>query len=66
MDLVPATEARIDEELIEDAVKQSDANKLLAIARGLQRDITLVKHKMHEEEEKLSGYAVRPSFCAKG
>jgi len=46
-------------------LKQSDTHKLLAIERGLQREIALVKHKIHDEEEKLSGYAVSASFCAK-
>lgn len=66
VEFVPATEAPISTESIEDTVKLSDANKLLAIERGLQRDMTLTKHKIHEEEEKLSGYAVtspHPPFC---
>jgi hypothetical protein len=58
VEFVPATEAPISTESIEDTVKLSDANKLLAIERGLQRDMTLAKHKIHEEEDKLSGYAV--------
>ena len=66
IDFVPATETRIDAELIEDILKQSDTNKLLTIERGLQREIALVKHKIHDEEERLSGYAVRTSFCAQG
>jgi hypothetical protein len=60
VEFVPATEAPISTESIEDTVKLSDANKLLAIERGLQRDMALSKHKIHEEEEKLSGYAVSP------
>ena len=58
IEFVPATEAPISTESIEDTLRLSDTNKLLAIERGLQRDMTIAKHKIHEEEEKLSGYAV--------
>lgn len=58
VDFVPATEMRIDAELIEDTLKQSDTNKLLAIERGIQRNTTVIKHKIREEEENLSRYAV--------
>jgi hypothetical protein len=58
IEFVPATEARIDAELIDEVLARSDTNKLLAIEKALQRDIAIFKHKIHDEEEKLSGYAV--------
>jgi hypothetical protein len=64
IEFVPATGAPITTESIEDTLKASDANKLLAIERGLQRDMTITKHKIREEEEKLSGYAVQPPILS--
>ena|SRR5436305_1158773 len=56
---IPATPSQIDSTLFNKVMKTDDTRDLLALKKGLDRDIILIKEKIIAEEERLSEYSVR-------
>ena len=60
-ELVPAMDSKVDASLVEKTVKRGDMQEVLSLKKALDRDITIVKMRIIDEEEKISEYTVRPT-----
>jgi hypothetical protein len=57
-EFVPATDPQVDSNLLAKTIKQGDARDLLSLKKALDRDIIILKTRIIDEEEKISGYTV--------
>lgn len=57
-EFVPATDSKVDSNLVTETIEHGDARDLLSLKKALDKDITILKARIIDEEEKISGYTV--------
>jgi hypothetical protein len=58
LDSAPPLSSKVDADLVNKTIKRGELLDLISLKKALDRDISLVKSRVVDEEEKLSGYTV--------